>query len=218
LTLFAVVALTNAFNMVDGIDGLASGHALVALASIAIAQSLVSDAHNYAELAIIFAATLAFWLVNMTLTPLKKVFLGDAGSLVLGFMIAWLLVRSSQGEQRSMEPVMTLWCVAVPILDTVLVVANRLRKGRSPFAPDRGHIHHILIDSGVPRYRALSLMLLGGASLNVMGLMIVASWGQLAGLLAFLVTLITCVMTLNHQALQKWLIVARLSPSPDHPF
>ena len=116
LTIFAVLCLTNGFNMLDGVDGLASGHVLVVIGSLAVVQLL-----NHGTLvqplwlSVLAAVVFAFWLVNMSLTPLKKVFLGDAGSLLLGFVVCWLLVYYSQKPIAAVVPAAVVAAAALAV-------------------------------------------------------------------------------------------------------
>lgn len=188
LTIFAVLCLTNGFNMLDGVDGLASGHVLVVIGSLAVVQllnhgTLVQSLWLSALAAVVFA----FWLVNMSLTPLKKVFLGDAGSLLLGFLVCWLLVYYSQQPIAAILPVAVLWCAALPIMDTALVIFRRIARGKSPFEADRIHLHHLLIDLGVSPRRALGLMLASAAAINTIGLLTVYLVSPFWGLVLFTV-------------------------------
>ena len=160
LTLVAVVGLTNAFNMADGIDGLAAGHAMIGLILIGSTMGFVHGKVWHIEwLTMFFSACFAFWLVNMSLTPLRRIFLGDAGSLYLGFAIAWMLIYFSQQPVSKIEPVAALWCVAIPVWDTLVVMARRIKNGRSPFAPDRNHFHHLLVDMKMDSRLALAVIL-----------------------------------------------------------
>lgn len=183
LTLVAAVGLTNAFNMADGIDGLASGYALVAIMCVACVMHLTQSTIVHLEwLAVLFSVCFAFWLVNMALTPLKKVFLGDAGSLLLGFLVAWLLVYYSQEPVSMIHPVAALWCVAIPVWDTLIVMARRIRRGRSPFSPDRHHIHHLLVDSGLSSRAALACLLGASVVIHAAGLSVTYQMGPWYGL------------------------------------
>lgn len=198
VTFIASVGLINAFNMVDGIDGLAAGHALIALASIVLGQWLTFGLQHQFGLAVLGSAIFAFWLVNMSLTPLRKVFLGDAGSLVLGFLIAWLLIALSQGESPSLNPVMTIWCVTLPVFDTIIVVARRLRRGRSPFSADRRHLHHLLLDAGFSKQAALAIMLAVALVFNVSGLVVTATLGSIWSLALWGIYLVAFMAIVFH--------------------
>ena len=198
LTFVASVGLINAFNMVDGIDGLAAGHALIALASILLGQWLTFGLQHQVGLAVLGSAIFSFWLVNMSLTPLRKVFLGDAGSLVLGFLIAWLLIALSQGSSPSLHPVMTIWCVTLPVFDTIVVVARRLCHGRSPFSADRRHLHHLLLDAGFSKQASLAVMLAAALVFNVSGLVVTATLGSIWSLALWGLYLIAFMAVVYH--------------------
>ena len=186
LTFFAVIGLTNAFNMVDGIDGLASGHVLIGMLSlIAIQLGLWGEVHQLAWLSVLLATVFAFWLVNMSLTPLRKVFLGDAGSLLLGFLMSWMLIYYSQDPISMVHPVAVLWCVTLPIYDTVIVIIRRFIQRKSPFQPDRNHLHHLLIDAGMPPKPALFWILSTSALLNATGVVVTYVFSPIVGLIAF---------------------------------
>jgi UDP-GlcNAc:undecaprenyl-phosphate GlcNAc-1-phosphate transferase len=161
LTIIAVVALLNAFNMLDGIDGLAAAMALVAIgAMIVFAGGNVAIMNILLVLA---AAILPFLLVNLGVFG-QRIFLGDAGSMLIGYLIAWALVAVTQAAPRDVSLTNLAWCVALPALDTLAVVYHRMRKGRSPFAPDRSHIHHLLLAVGFsPRQTLLVLVVLASA-------------------------------------------------------
>lgn len=186
LTIVAVIGLTNAINMSDGIDGLAAGHSLICLFCLAVVMQLSNDHIWHLEWLMIFAsACFAFWLVNMTFTPLQRVFLGDAGSLYLGFTMAWMLIYFSQEPIAKIKPVAALWCVAIPVWDTLTVAARRIKNGYSPFLPDRTHLHHILVDQGIPTHTAVFMILGLSLFVNATGLLVTYQLDAGSGLLLF---------------------------------
>ena len=83
-----------------------------------------------------------------------KVFMGDAGSTLIGFTIIWILLLSTQGKGHPMNPVTALWIIAVPLIDMVAIIYRRLRKGKSPFRPDRLHVHHLMVRAGLTSRQA----------------------------------------------------------------
>ncbi|MCG2616398.1 undecaprenyl/decaprenyl-phosphate alpha-N-acetylglucosaminyl 1-phosphate transferase [Terrimonas sp. NA20] len=150
-TVLAIVGITNAFNLVDGIDGLAGGLAFMSLITLGIFLTLSGDT-NTALIA--FAAAggvLAFLYFNFN--P-ARIFMGDTGSLVLGFTISVLCVRLLQVNTFSTFPVLpnapvfVLGITLVPVFDTLRVFFTRTWKGGSPFQADRTHIHHLLTNNG----------------------------------------------------------------------
>lgn len=148
LTVFAVVGVINAMNMIDGVDGLAGGLALIALL-IFFAFSYANDHLRGTLLLLLSFAIAGFMLFNMRMPWRSRaaVFLGDAGSLMLGFTLAWYAV--DLGSVRDVfTPITAVWILAVPLMDTVSLMIRRMLKGKSPFAPDREHLHHVLQRAG----------------------------------------------------------------------
>lgn len=145
VTVLAVIAAINAFNMVDGIDGLLGGLSIVTFGGLAI---LLLHDHQpkiaYFCLAMV-AILFPYVVLNMGwLGRQRKVFMGDAGSMLIGFTVVWVLLISSQnGKIPPLRPVTALWLIAVPLMDMVAIMIRRIRRGESPFKPDRDHLHHI---------------------------------------------------------------------------
>ncbi|MFC5579847.1 undecaprenyl/decaprenyl-phosphate alpha-N-acetylglucosaminyl 1-phosphate transferase [Rhodanobacter terrae] len=163
LTVVAVIGLVNAFNMMDGIDGLAGSLALVSIAAMLL-FAIPTPLHGaIVLLALLASASLPYLAANLGFMG-GKVFLGDAGSMLIGYLLAWMLIQMSQVPQTHLSPVDVLWCVALPVFDTLAVMYRRIRQGRSPFKPDRGHIHHILLGAGLgPRATLAALIALAAA-------------------------------------------------------
>jgi len=192
-TLFAVVGLTNAFNMLDGIDGLASGHGVVTAFSLLVSSLLIGQPIHVSWVLGLAATITAFWLVNVRFIQVApRVFLGDAGSTAIGFILAWLLIGYSQKPWGVMDPVMALWCLSIPVVDTVAVIFRRLKQKRSPFSPDRTHLHHLMIDGGLTLKSALRIMLVGAFAINMAGLLVTKLLGVEAGLTLFVLFSATC--------------------------
>lgn len=148
-TLLCIVGFINAFNMVDGVDGLAGGLAFFALLWMGVAASL---AHGSLPplFPVAIAALIGFLVFNMRYPGRRRasVFLGDSGSMLLGALLAWFAIELSQGPQRALSPIAIAWILALPVLDTISLMVRRLCKGQSPFRPDREHMHHILQRAG----------------------------------------------------------------------
>lgn len=177
-TLFAVVGLINAFNMMDGVDGLAGGQALIAtgwLVLMGFHAPLRVEA-RLESLLILAMAIAGFLLFNLRHPGRARasVFMGDAGSNLLGFVLAWFLIRMSQGEARELDPITAVWLLALPLMDTVAVMIRRLMAGRSPFAADRQHLHFLLLGYGWSQVRAVAILLLIAFGLG--GLGVLAQW------------------------------------------
>ena len=159
LTVFAVIGVVNAVNLCDGADGLAGGLVFIAVFWIAV-MSAAAHAGTLA-LALGWLGCIAAFLVFNLRSPWRSraaIFLGDAGSLSLGFVLAWLTVDAAREGTQIFAPVTAIWLVAIPISDTIVCMTRRLLKGHSPFRADRTHLHHILIDLGMPVARAVALI------------------------------------------------------------
>ena len=150
-TILVIVGITNAFNLIDGIDGLAGGLSFMSLVTLGIFLTMSQD-KTFALIAFALAGgILAFLYFNMN--P-AKIFMGDTGSLVLGFIIAILCTRLIQANSMAVQPLLrtaplfALGMVLVPVFDTMRVFILRISKGQSPFSPDRTHIHHLLTNAG----------------------------------------------------------------------
>lgn len=167
ITLIAVIGLLNAFNMMDGIDGLTGMLTLVSIGAISVFQG-ISQWHSIILLLLLAAALLPDLAANLDLIG-RKVFLGDAGSVMVGYFLAWTLIHISQQPQPHLSTVDVLWCVALPVLDTLSVMVRRMREGKSPFKPDRGHIHHIMMDAGFGPHTTLVLLVGIAVALVFMG-------------------------------------------------
>ncbi|MBZ9728699.1 undecaprenyl/decaprenyl-phosphate alpha-N-acetylglucosaminyl 1-phosphate transferase [Salegentibacter sp. JZCK2] len=174
LKVLIVVALINAYNLIDGIDGLASIAGIVI--SITYATVFYATGHPYYVLLSLSVAGIlgAFLRFNFSRGG-RKIFMGDGGSLVMGFMIAFLSLKIL--VMQSYEPLMKegfvpenrlLFALAVlflPIFDTLRVIIIRLKNGKTPFEADRNHMHHVLLDNGLSHKKAS--FVLGGLNLAV---------------------------------------------------
>jgi UDP-GlcNAc:undecaprenyl-phosphate GlcNAc-1-phosphate transferase len=158
VTLIAVIAAINAFNMTDGIDGLAGMLSLVSFASIAIFMALWGQ-QLYAGFALALAlAMLPYLACNLNLVPGRRIFMGDAGSMLIGLSVIWLLIIGTQSESASFRPVTALWIIAIPLMDMIAIMVRRIRKGQSPFQADREHLHHISLRLGLSSRESLALI------------------------------------------------------------
>lgn len=156
VTIFCVVGVINAINLIDGLDGLAGGIAFIAFTIFAIHASLADD-KVLMLLNLAFAgAVLGFLRFNWHPAVL---FMGDAGSLCLGFTLAFMALALTQPETSSVTPVTALLVLTVPITDTLIVMFKRVISGRSPFAPDKYHLHHIFLRYGLGRATTVRVIL-----------------------------------------------------------
>lgn len=170
LTLFSVWASINAFNMVDGIDGLLGGLSCVSFAAIGLILWFDGQTSLAMWSFAMIAAILPYIMLNLGVMGRRyKVFMGDAGSTLIGFTIIWILMESTQGKHHPMSPVTALWIIAIPLMDMIAIMYRRLRKGMSPFSADRQHIHHLIMRAGFSSRQALVLITFTAALLAAIG-------------------------------------------------
>jgi UDP-GlcNAc:undecaprenyl-phosphate GlcNAc-1-phosphate transferase len=156
LTIFFLVGITNAVNLADGLDGLAGGTTFLCLCAVALLLSSVGDQNAGTALCLAFAgAVLGFLRFN---TYPASVFMGDAGSQLLGFTIGVLSIRATQSFASQFSAAIPILLLAIPILDTLSVMAQRIGEGRSPFSPDKNHIHHKLLALGFGHHEAVMVI------------------------------------------------------------
>lgn len=156
VTIFCVVGVTNAINMIDGLDGLAGGVSFIAFISFAVLASFAGNG-SLILLNLAFAgAILGFLKYNWS--P-ARLFMGDAGSLCLGFSLSFMAIGLTQIKPVVIHPVMMLLVLAVPISDTITVMIRRIVARKSPFAPDKTHLHHTLIGVGYKGERVVAIIL-----------------------------------------------------------
>ncbi|MCY9853658.1 UDP-N-acetylglucosamine--undecaprenyl-phosphate N-acetylglucosaminephosphotransferase [Vibrio mediterranei] len=145
ITVLAVIGAINAFNMVDGIDGLLGGLSVVTFGALAWLMSS-NNHHTLSDICLLFiSAVLPYILMNLGLIGRRRrVFMGDAGSMMIGFTVIWLLLSASQDASEPLiRPITALWLIALPLMDMAAIMIRRIRRGHSPFKPDREHLHHI---------------------------------------------------------------------------
>mgnify|MGYP004001285957 FL=1 len=174
-TVFSIIGVMNAINMSDGIDGLSGFLSLISLLFIAY-FSYIGGRADYLMIALLVCATLvSFLLFNLgVFGKSRKVFMGDAGTTLLGLIIAVLFIELSQGSNPAYRPVTTLWLLAIPLIDTFAIMLRRIIKGKSPFKADREHLHHFFIRSGMSERKALIAIVTLSCSMAFLG-----SWMEL---------------------------------------
>jgi UDP-GlcNAc:undecaprenyl-phosphate GlcNAc-1-phosphate transferase len=156
VTIVAVIGSINAFNMVDGIDGLAGFLSVVTFAALSILFYLADN--SWFMLPLLFIAAIFAYLAFNLRWPLKsldKIFMGDAGSMLIGLSVVWLLVIGTQASDPVFAPVTALYLIGIPLMDMTAIMYRRVKKGDSPFKPDREHLHHIFERAGYTRLQTL---------------------------------------------------------------
>jgi UDP-GlcNAc:undecaprenyl-phosphate GlcNAc-1-phosphate transferase len=170
-TYVGIIVVINAFNMVDGIDGLIGSLSINTFTSIAI-LFIMSGQNDYVSYPLILAtATIPYLIFNLGLaSKARKIFMGDAGSMFIGLSVIWLLTMGTQNESASFRPVTALWICAVPLMDMLAIVVRRYKNGKSPFKPDRDHLHHILQRVGYSSRKTLLIISISAVAMSIIGL------------------------------------------------
>lgn len=177
LTLLATLSVVNAINMTDGMDGLAGGLSFIVFGWFAWLAQDIGNPGAFRICLLMCGAIAGFLLFNMP-SPLRRrlVFLGDAGSLLLGYGISWFSVELSQKEYNAgahVPPAVMLWVVGLILADLLAVVLRRAIQGRNPLAADRTHLHHLLLRMGFSTKQTVWFLLLGNFLLGLAG---VVAW------------------------------------------
>ena len=154
-TIFCVVGMMNAFNMIDGINGLCAGCGMLALLLIGFSSGLIYDS----MLVLIIGGMIGFLLFNLRIFGKKRgVFLGDHGSNLIGFLVAWAAIYASQNTMYDIKPITMIWFVLIPLLDCIGLIFSRSMKGKSWANPGRDHIHHKLMNRYTPEMTLLIIL------------------------------------------------------------
>ena len=157
-TLLVTMTVINAFNFIDGVDGLAGCMALVALSAVVVVGGSAAPTTVIAVAA--SAAIIGFLVFNFPVNSNNSIrtFMGDAGSTLLGLVVVWLTIAITQGEARQISPVVGLWFALVPIADFFSCFVQRIAKGNSPLSAGREHFHHTLLRAGLSTRQVLGIL------------------------------------------------------------
>jgi UDP-GlcNAc:undecaprenyl-phosphate GlcNAc-1-phosphate transferase len=150
-TIVALVALVNAFNMLDGLDGLAGSVGLVALGGVMVLAKWGGNPGTLLVSGSMLGAVAAFLVFNLPIhvnRPIRT-FMGDAGSTLLGFLLAALSLKQTQKEIMDLSPMVVVWLMPIPIFELFASTGRRLVRGVSPAMADNNHFHHVLIRAGL---------------------------------------------------------------------
>ena len=155
LTVFALLGITNAINLADGLDGLAAGTTLLSLGMIALLAYMVNGTPVVLFAVSVMGSILGFLRYN---TYPARIFMGDGGSQFLGFSVGVLVIMLTQQVNPVLSPAIAVLILGLPVLDTVMVIGQRIYERRSAFSPDKNHIHHKLLGLGFNHYEAVFLI------------------------------------------------------------
>jgi UDP-GlcNAc:undecaprenyl-phosphate GlcNAc-1-phosphate transferase len=167
LTFFFLLGVTNAINLADGLDGLAGGTTLLSLSALALLGLTTGNGLVATVSIVLIGALLGFLRFN---THPARVFMGDGGSQVLGFAVGVLAILLTQDTKAPLSTALPLLLLGLPIIDTLMVMTQRLLEKRSPFSADRNHIHHRLLVLGLDHHEAVAVIYV------VQGCLFVAAW------------------------------------------
>ena len=165
LTVLWTVTLINAHNFIDGLDGLCGGIALAESAALGLVGVTVGQTGLALSAFTLCGACIGFLPYNM---GGARIFMGDCGSTFLGFALAWISIALLSAPSP-ISPLSLLLIFAIPLADIIVAVARRIAKGKSPFLPDRSHIHHMLADTSLGHFGASRLLRLTAALLAAIG-------------------------------------------------
>jgi len=205
LSVLWIAGLTNAINFIDGLDGLACGVSAISSLSLLFVVLLHGDILSAVIFAVLFGACLGFLPYNSN--P-ARIFMGDTGALFLGYTLAVLSVHGVFKLHAMLAFLVPVTILALPIFDTAFAIFRRLFAGKSPFAPDRGHIHHRLIDMGFTQKETVKILY---AICGLLGLVAVVSTDAMFSnekvfkaisivLIAFIILFITFLIMKNPEA------------------
>ena len=173
-TFFAIFGVINAINLIDGLNGLACGVSCIAFLSFAVFAS-VSGNNTVLFLSLAnLGATLGLFRYNY---PRAKIFMGDSGSMFLGFSLAVLAILLAQG-QGTINPMIPVMILGIPIFDTLRIFLIRLLNKKNPFHPDKTHLHHLMMRSGIPPQRVVNVIWTFSALMSVLAFVLyrVEAW------------------------------------------
>ena len=175
ITIFCIVGIMNAFNMIDGVNGLCSGSAMITLLLLGFYSGFIYDS----MLVLIIGSMVGFLIFNLRIFGKKRgVFLGDSGSNLIGFWVAWSAIYCSQNIAYDCDPIVMVWFVAIPLLDCIGLIFARLKKGVSISSAGRDHIHHKLMNRYSPE-KTLVIILMVSLITGLIGIFlnnIYSSW------------------------------------------
>ena len=201
ISLLVLIAIINAINLIDGIDGLASGLGMLYCLFFALYFALVGD-KSWSILAICMIGSLAVFFIYNVFGHREKIFMGDSGSLLLGYLLTACVFHFCEMNayhevpeafQMNAAPAVAICVLTVPIFDTIRVSLTRIKQHRSPFKPDKNHIHHLLLRTGLNHIQTTCVLL--SVSLVFIGLAILGrNWNN--WLLLFVDFALATILTL----------------------
>ena len=174
ITIFWIVGITNSVNLIDGLDGLACGVSAISSVTMLVVAIMLSESNVAIILAALVGGCVGF--IPYNLNP-AKIFMGDTGALLLGYVLATVSVMGMFKFYAIVTFVVPIMALALPLFDTLFAIVRRLLKGQNPMTPDRGHLHHRLIDMGLSQKQAVAVLYALSAMLGLTAVVISTSGG-----------------------------------------
>ena len=188
ITVIWIVGVTNAVNLIDGLDGLACGVSAISSMTMLIVALSVAEGNVAIMLAALTGACLGF--IPFNLNP-AKIFMGDTGALLLGYVLATVSCIGFFKFYAIISFIVPVMALALPLFDTMFAIIRRLIHGQSPMAPDRGHLHHRLLDMGLNQKQAVAILYCISAVIGLTA--VVLSSGQELRLIMLLIAAVFAV-------------------------
>ena len=200
-TYICVMSYINSMNFIDGLDGLSSGLFLSSLLSLLLISNINQLYINHNFIIILTLLLSLFFIVNLGLFKIPKIFLGDNGSTSLAFIIGWIFIYYSQNLEsvdKNLHPILAAWCLSLPIFDFARVIVKRLLNNKNIFFADNIHIHHILLKFGLSKKFVLIILLFLNFSFIFFGYFIFTNYGPLPSMITFCVTFLIYIIFFNN--------------------
>lgn len=193
ISMIWIVGISNAVNLIDGLDGLAVGVSSISAMSL-LALTLITENLNVAILTAAVAGA-AFGFLPYNFNP-AKIFMGDTGALFLGFILACISIQGVLKLSAIISFAIPILVLGLPIFDTLFAIFRRILTGRSPMSPDRGHLHHRLIDMGFSQKKTVAILYTMTAALCLTAV-VISIKGYVRGLLLILAVLFIILFSLK---------------------
>ncbi len=190
ITVVWIVGLTNAVNLIDGLDGLAIGVSTISALTMLVIAILVAEPQVAIVMAALVGACIGFMPYNMN--P-AKIFMGDTGSTFLGYILACITIQGLFKFYAVISFVVPFLILGLPIFDTMFAIIRRISHGQNPMAPDRSHVHHRLIDMGLNQKQAVAVLYVISAILGLSAVVLATS-GEIRAILCLLALVIVALM------------------------
>lgn len=200
ITIFWIVALTNTVNLIDGLDGLAAG--VAAIASACICYTAVLSGQFDVGLAMLAVSGAAFGFLPFNFHP-AKIFMGDSGSLYLGYMIAVISILGNTKGATLIATIVPVLVLGLPIFDTLFAIIRRWVSGYPIMEADKGHLHHRIMSTGIGQRRTVLIMYCISAIMGMVAVLIVRRIMLVAGVLMLVAGVLLLVFIADHHSLKE---------------